>query len=227
MSIARILLITLLISSAIVALALFNLESEPADTETPAPAPSAQAEKPPATKPASPSPPADEEMLAPEESAEDAELEREQISAAMTQLNSSNDEERIEAVEQLGAYPTPETEATLGQLLIADANAEVRNAAALSLGSLEEPSDATIAALMSALEDQNEDVRFSALSTLEDFMLGQEEGSKNYQRIHDGLAMKANSSSMPQELRDSIKEILRDQQEMAVPEAEPDNGVEP
>ena len=224
MSIARILLITLLVSSSIVLLALVNLESDSTDTETTEQASPVTTAKPEKPAPVQPAPvPSDEDLLAPDEMAEDEEVEKEQISAAMTQLSSTNDEERIEAVEQLGAYPNPETEATLGQLLITDANAEVRNAAALGLGSLEEPSEATIAALMSALDDANEDVRFSALSTLEDFMLGQEDDSSQYRRIHDGLTAKAASQSLPQDLRDSINEIIRDPQAIETPDVESEN----
>jgi hypothetical protein len=232
MSIARIILITLLISLGIVVLALFNLESDSTtqDGDDPAVAssrPAGKPEKPAATAATPPPPPSDEDLLAPDEMVDDEQVEKEQIAEAMAQLNNSNQEERVEAVEQLGAYPNPETEATLGQLLTTDASPEVRNAAALSLGSLDEPSEATLSALMAALEDQNEDVRFSALSTLEDYLLGQEEDSPNYRRIKDGLRLKAGSRSVPDELKESINEVLRDQESMAVPEAvpeaEPDN----
>ena len=232
MSIARIILITLLISLGIVVLALFNLESDTTaqDGDEPAVAssrPAAKPEKPAGTVATPPPPPSDEDLMAPDEMVDDEQVEKEQIAEAMAQLNNSNQEERVEAVEQLGAYPNPETEATLGQLLTTDASPEVRNAAALSLGSLDEPSEATLAALMAALEDQNEDVRFSALSTLEDYFLGQEEDSPNYRRIKDGLRLKAGSRSVPDELKESINEVLRDQESMAapeaVPEAEPDN----
>ena len=232
MSIARIILITLLISLGIVVLALFNLESDSStqDGDDPAVAsgrPAAKPEKPAATAATPPPPPSDEDLLAPDEMVDDEQVEKEQIAEAMAQLNNSNQEERVEAVEQLGAYPNPETEATLGQLLTTDASPEVRNAAALSLGSLDEPTEATVAALMAALEDQNEDVRFSSLSTLEDYLLGQEEDSPNYRRIKDGLRLKAGSRSVPDELKESINEVLRDQESMAVPEAvpeaEPDN----
>ena len=225
MPISRILLITLLISSVIVATVFYNLESDhtedlaPDSVTEPASSPISKA----APSTAVPPIPMEENSLPPDEMADDDQIEKEQVTEAMTQLGSSNDEERIEAVEQLGAYPSPETEATLGQLLTTDANAEVRNAAALSLGSLDEPSDATIAALMSALEDQNEDVRFSALSTLEDFMLGLEEDAPNHQRIQDGLKLKAASRSVPEDLKESINEVLKDQETVAVPEAEPDN----
>lgn len=227
MPISRILLITLLISSVIVAAVFYNLEtdqtedeSQEAVTET---VPSPKAETAPTSPAKALTHSMDVDSLPPDEMLDDEQIEKEQIAEAMTQLGSSNDEERIEAVEQLGAYPSPETEATLGQLLITDANAEVRNAAALSLGSLDDPSDATIATLMSALEDQSEDVRFSALSTLEDFMLGMEDDSPNHQRIQDGLKLKAASRTIPDDLKESINEVLKDQQSPVAPEAEPGN----
>lgn len=226
MSIARILLITLLISSAIVILALFKLESDSTDAEPDEPVVAATPSKPADTSVKElPPPPVspDEEVLAPDEMAEDEQLEKEQIAAAMAQLNGSNQEERVEAVEQLGSYPNAETETTLSQLLIADPNAEVRNAAALSLGSLDEPSDATVAALLSALEDASEDVRFSALSTLEDYLLGQEEDSPNYRRIHEGLSARVTARNLSEDLRDAITEILREPQESNVPDMAPDN----
>ena len=85
------------------------------------------------------------------------------------------------------------------------------------------PSDSTLASLLTALDDQSEDVRFSALSTLEDFMLGQDEDSQTYKRIRSGLSAKADSQSLSEDLKDSIKEVLKDPATANVPEAEPDN----
>ncbi|MFN5745143.1 MAG: HEAT repeat domain-containing protein [Methylococcaceae bacterium] len=224
MTLPRIIIFTLLISSGLVIYALFNIESdnpesgpteELATASKPAATPSAQ---PPGTATIAPTtngptPPAAVEMAepAPDEIEDEAQIEREQIAAAMALLYSTNNEERIEAVEQLGAYPSPETEATLSQLLTTDTNAEVRNAAALSLGSLDTPSDSTINGLVNALADQNEDVRFSALSTLEDFMLGLEEDAPNYKKIQGELKAKAASQGVPKDTREAISEILRDQ----------------
>ena len=220
MSIARILLITLLISSGIVALTLFNLESDPGDNEAEEEAVKTlnkpKIEAPPAAKPSAPH----DAGMPGDESLDEAQIEREQIAEALSHLSSQKEEERIEAVEQLGAYPSPDTEATLSQLLATDSNPEVRNAAALSLGSLDVPSDATLASLLTALDDQSEDVRFSALSTLEDFMLGQDEDSQTYKRIRSGLSAKADSQSLSEDLKDSIKEVLKDP---GLPAAEPDN----
>lgn len=147
----------------------------------------------------------------PEEMAEDDEaLEREQINAALAQLSSADTAQRVEGAEQLGAYPTREAEAALLQVLVSDSEADVRSAAAQSLGYVEKPTDATLNGLLSALEDQNEDVRLNALSTLEDFLLGSEENSKRYKKILAGLKTKADARSVPQETRDAIHDILQD-----------------
>ena len=129
----------------------------------------------------------------------------------MKLLTSPTETERVEAVEQLGAYPNPQTEVTLTQILAGDASADVRNAAALSLGSLENPSPATISTLMGALKDSSEDVRYSSLSTLEDFLLSQEENSPLYVNIRNGLEALGQTAGMPEDLKDSISEVLKGQ----------------
>lgn len=223
MSISRILLITLLISSGIVALALFNLDSGAPEGDAMEEAASdARGHSKPETAKA-PNLQAAPKANAPtlDSEAEDAEIEREQIAEAMKRLTSPTESERVEAVEQLGAYPNPQTEATLSQLLAGDSSADVRNAAALSLGSLEAPSPATVSTLLSGLKDQSEDVRFSALSTLEDFMLSQEEDSPLYQNIRVGLKDMAQSSGLQEDLRDSINEVLKDPNAQLAPGTEP------
>lgn len=227
MSISRILLITLLISSGIVALALFNLDSGTPEGDATEEASSEVRSKPKVDSPQAPNlqgntqgtPQANAPVL--DTAAEDAEIEREQIAEAMKRLTSPTESERVEAVEQLGAYPNPQTEATLSQLLAGDSSADVRNAAALSLGSLEAPSTATVSTLLSGLKDQSEDVRFSSLSTLEDFMLSQEEESPLYQNIRTGLKDMAQSTGLPDDLRDSINEVLKDPNSQLAPGNEP------
>lgn len=223
MSVSRILFITLLISSGIVALALFNLDSGTSDGDAMEEAPSEVRSKPKAEAPQAPhlqgTPQANAPVL--DTAAEDAEIEREQIADAMKRLTSPTETDRVEAVEQLGAYPNPQTEATLTQLLAGDSSPDVRNAAALSLGSLEAPSPATVSALLSGLKDQSEDVRFSSLSTLEDFMLSQEEESPLYQNIRAGLKDMAQSTGLQDDLRDSINEVLKDPNSQLAPGTEP------
>lgn len=192
-------------------------EAPPPATKPPAqpPAPPAMAAKPAPTPPTAQIPPsqgaAPSATPAPEVEQSDEEIEREQVAAALAQLASPEAAQRVEGAEQLGAYPTKEAEAALTQALSADADADVRNAAAQSLGYVEKPTDATLNALFTALEDQNEDVRLSALSTLEDFMLGSDEGSKRYKTILNGLKSRQDTRSIPQDTREAIHDILQDQ----------------
>ena len=137
--------------------------------------------------------------------------EQEQITTAMELINSADNEERIEGIELLGAYPNPESEAILTQLLTNDEASDIRNVAALSLGAFEVLLDSTINDLISALADESEDVRFSALSTLENYMLGLEEVSVSRKTIHSQLTAKTLSSELPQDTRDALTDILSDE----------------
>lgn len=216
MSFKRIsLLILLILSLVAVAIRLIGPTAPPPAEKPPAtalhkPAPEHKhptpAPLPPTTMPMQPAPP-------PPVEEEDEESEEQQMAAARQLLGSSNPEQRMEGAEQLGAYPNRESEALLGQTLASDPEADVRNAAAQSLGYVEKPTDATLAALMAALEDMNEDVRASALSTLEDYMAANDEGSKRYRKIQAGLQQKAAARSTPQDVRDAIRDILEEQTE--------------
>jgi hypothetical protein len=142
---------------------------------------------------------------------DEIQLEQEQITTAMELINSADNEERIEGIELLGAYPNPESEAILTQLLTNDEASDIRNVAALSLGAFEVLLDSTINDLISALADESEDVRFSALSTLENYMLGLEEVSVSRKTIHSQLTAKTLSSELPQDTRDALTDILSDE----------------
>lgn len=150
------------------------------------------------------------DMLATEETLDDEQIEQEQVNGALAQLASHDTAQRVEGAEQLGAYPTKESESALLQALQSDPEAEVRSAAAQSLGYVEKPSDQTLNGLLGAIEDQNEDVRLNAVSTLEDFLLGSEENSKRYKKILGGLKAKADSRTVPQDTRDAIRDIVQD-----------------
>lgn len=223
MSISRVLLITLLISSAIVALALLNLDSGTPDSDLSEEATQESQDKRKADSQAAKAqrgttiPPS----AAADAGIDDAKIERQQVADALKKLTSALESDRIEAVEQLGAYPTPDTETTLTKVLATDTSADVRNAAALSLGSLEAPSAATLSTLLAAIKDPSDDVRFSALSTLEDFMLGQDEDAPIAKTIRGGLDALIQSNSLPDDLKDSIREVLRNQRNSLPPGTEP------
>jgi hypothetical protein len=218
MSITRIFIFTLLILSGVVAFMLFNLESNSPDTGNMDTSSESQNSAQAPVTPVAPSAPLiaqskfDTNEIQDEEMSEDeAQNEMEQIAAAMTLLDSNKDEERLEGVEQLAAYPNLESEMMLCQLLMTDVNDEVRNAAAQGLEVIDSPSDSTIADLLNALEDEVEDVRLSALSTLEGYMLRLEENSENYKKIQSGLIAKAANLSISIGIRDNINEFLKDQ----------------
>lgn len=146
-----------------------------------------------------------------EEAVDYAQIEKEQTAIAIELINSNKDEERIEGVEQLGAYPSAEMELILGQLLATDTNPDVRNAAILSLGSIETFSNITINNLMNALEDESADVRFNALSTLQNSLLAMEKGSVSYKLTIDELIAKTSEQTLSIEIRDAINELLNNQ----------------
>lgn len=234
MLIKRLVILTAVLLLAAVAVLIVGLNSDPSDqsdadltSQRPAdsgakPATPAAAKRNPSSQPgamkappagvvqnATPTPPPT--SAEPVEEAEEPD-EQAQVAAALAQLyNASDVSQRIEGAEQLGAYPTPEAESALAQVLGSDSNADVRSAAAQSLGYVEKPTDTTLNALAGALEDQNEEVRMNALSTLEDFLLGADEGSSIHNKVLTELKSRKASQTVPKETREAIKEILEDQ----------------
>ena len=141
----------------------------------------------------------------------EAQFEMEQFDDAMDLLNGSKEDGRIEGVEQLGSLTGEESEMMLAKLLITDINPDLRNSAAQSLETFELPLDSTITDLVSALEDESEDVRFSALSTLQTYMLRLEEGKESYKKIEQGLKAKAANQSIHVDTREAINDFLKAQ----------------
>jgi len=129
---------------------------------------------------------------------------------SMELVYSADDNERVGGVEQLVAYPSLESEIILSKLLLTDLNAEVRNAAALSLVSINNPLDTTIYDLISALEDESKDVRFSALSTLQDYMLRQVNNLDYNKIILSELTYKIENTVIATDTSDAINQMLKD-----------------
>jgi HEAT repeat protein len=99
----------------------------------------------------------------------------------------------------------------LAQLLITDNDPDVRNAAAQGLGAFDMPLDSTIADLVNALEDEAEEVRLSALSTLQGYLLSQEKDTESYKKIDLALKNKASSNNTPADIREAIDTFLKEQ----------------
>ena len=147
---------------------------------------------------------------APSATANDDTNEKEENARAQGLLSSKNDEERIEGLELLGAYPSPINEAILIRYLRSKENPEIRSTAAISLSTLENPTASTIDGLLDTLEDPSEDVRFSALSTLEDYLTMEENNSSIHRHIQAGLRAKLQSKRLQVDIEKEIDDIVRD-----------------
>ena len=185
-----------------------------------------EAPSPPASPTAvSPTPQPDLQMLAarvdsgiaaptPVQIEEEARTEKEQIEAASLWLQDADPEQRVTGAEQLSAYPTPEAEKLLAESLANDSIPEVRAAAAQSLDSFEKLEENTLQALLTALEDPEEEVRQSALGTLQGLhdRLEGDEKLKEAKKIRAALRKKSKSPSVPMEMQKEIRDYLRDLQ---------------
>lgn len=147
----------------------------------------------------------------PEEWDEEREYNREQALALDPDLHDPSVEKCIETVEQLGAFPSEEAEVLLIETLAGDPDPDVRVAAVQSLEHFEHLGDETIAGLLGALEDENEDVRMGTLTMLENLVSTEVQGSARYKKIVAGLKKKARSRNTPVETRRAIRAFLGDQ----------------
>ena len=62
--------------------------------------------------------------------------------------------------------------------------------------------------LILALADPSKEVRFSALSTLENTMTSLDKASTSYQNIYAQLSLKATSTELPQDIREAMSQIV-------------------
>jgi len=146
----------------------------------------------------------------PELIAEERLVDAEQIKLAKTWLLDINAGQRIAGVEQLAAYPTPEAEQAIVDALQKDPSYEVRAAAAVNLSFVKEPALVTQNALINALADLNEEVRFNALNTLQSYLYSFENDNATAISIAMLLKRQLTNKSVPMEIRNAIKNILED-----------------
>jgi HEAT repeat protein len=179
-----------------------------------------QTPKPVATKPPAAAIPHREEIMAQtqqpptdEELEEETRLDAEQVLDAAQSLKDPDPEKRIEGIEQLGAYPTPESEEQLMVSLRGDPSAEVRSAAADALGNFDRLGEPALSTLFEALKDRSEDVQASALDTLQAQIEESPAGSKQYRKLLGILKKMAGDKTLGEETRRSIREFLQDQAE--------------
>ena len=149
-----------------------------------------------------------QEEATPKISDEASRNEKEQTALAMQLLGSTNVRQRIEGLELLGAYPSPDSEAILVEFLKSGGSPEIRSTAATSLATMAIPSASTIETLMNTLEDQSEEVRYGALSTLEDYLIMAEKDSPIQQRILAGFIKKFTENNLSEDIRMDVQEII-------------------
>ena len=147
---------------------------------------------------------------APQPTPADEDNEKMENARAKELLRSTNQSQRIEGLELLGAYPSPTNEAILADYLVSRESPEIRSIAAISLSTLENPTPSTIDTLLNTLDDPSEDMRFSALSTLEDYLTVAESGSAAQRRIQKGLRSKLESKCLQADIQKDIDDIVHD-----------------
>ena len=140
--------------------------------------------------------------------AEDRRVVGDQVASALIWLERAEIKMRVEGAEQLGAYPTTEAERALIAHLRNDLSAEVRIAAANSLGFFNAPSEPSTQALVRALEDHNADVGAAALSTLEIVLQAAESDPGRARQLHKKIRQAVRSRKMDTEIREQLRSLL-------------------
>ena len=138
----------------------------------------------------------------------DAQADPAQYEKMLVLINSPQNNERIAALQQLGAYPNQASESILTQCLVIDQDPNVRKAAALSLGIIYKPQTPTLDALLSALEDESLAVGLTALGTLENYLRREDDVEKT-SSLKFSLESRALSNAVSETVRDAIQEVLK------------------
>lgn len=151
-------------------------------------------------------------VITEEQLAEEQAVEAEQVEQARIWLGDADPAQRVTGAEQLSAYPTPAAETYLLKALHDDSE-QVRAAAANSLATFKQPTVKTYDALIQAMQDGNEDVRFNAWSTLSIYLNRVDFPSKTARRIQLKLAKLLKQGRFLGDIEVGVRDYLRDQQD--------------
>ena len=146
-----------------------------------------------------------------EELADETRYNDKQVAIASEWVNSTEAEKRRIGVEQLSAFPTPESEQVLVTTLALDTDPEVRRTAAQSLAAFKQPTENAVTGLLGALEDQDEKVQMSALNTLLAFANRFEYNSPKMKNLLASLSHYATSRRTEALTKQAIRSFLKDQ----------------
>ena len=137
--------------------------------------------------------------------------EDKQVAVASEWANNPEEKQRVIAVEQLGAYTTPESESMLTAALASDMDPEVRRIAAQSLAAFRKPKEGTTASLLAALQDDDENVQISAFNTLSTYVTRFEYSAKPMKNLLANLNAVAMSRYAKASTKTAIRSFLADQ----------------
>jgi hypothetical protein len=147
-------------------------------------------------------------QLTPAQREEDRRMDREMAAAAIAELGSPREADRVGAAEQLGAYPVPAADIALARTLRTDASAAVRLACAISLANFDELSRTALTALQGALADGDENVRGAAFSTLQAYLETRSPDSPALKSTVKALGKLTRSQKLDPETRQLVRELL-------------------
>lgn len=173
---------------------------------------------PPAPRPDMPRPPDLPALMArlgnggapptPEQLAEQKRMVDGQVADAVALLDSGDAAQKVEAAEQLAAYPTPAAERRLARALAEEKAPDVRAAAARALAQVANPEPASVAALLGAVPAPGDEPQAAALQTLATYLNRLDPGSARFRDIRSGLGKLAQSKRLSAEHRQAVRELL-------------------
>ena len=134
-------------------------------------------------------------------------IEREQIQDALRLAQSPQAEDRRVGIEQLGAYPSSESEDALIRAF-RDRDSGVREAAANSLGLWPSPGDRLVNALFVMARQKQEPQKSSALETLSSLLLSGNSDPRTRQTITRGFRQLLAGKVLNAAQRQRINEVL-------------------
>lgn len=133
-----------------------------------------------------------------------------QIRSAQKELKSADIGTRVDAIDQLAAYPSKASEQLLVSTMQTNNNEEIRISAADALSSVRHPNKATVSALIVAASANNYELRDAALMTLDVYINREPYGSKRTKTIlrdlRGTLKRKQLSSIAREDIADFISE---------------------
>ncbi len=145
-------------------------------------------------------------------------LENQQVEQAKEWLAEVDSKQRVAGAEQLSAYPNPTSENYLVAALQDDADDSVRAAAAKSLGVFSALKTQSLDALVAALQDMDETVRFNAFNSLQILINRPGTSPKEGRAIRGKLNQLLKKNQLSEDTREAIRYYLLEQEGVFMPE---------